>query len=331
MEVNDQSSEQSNPGYDWLATDAEVADVASRLGIPLAPGDVREITESFSRIFVFGGDDGEQRVLKIRARWMTEGRIGFEHALARHLRGHGLPMVAPLEIEGGCTWARVGDLFCEIAPHVDGRKAEQSLADVRLMGQLLGHFHVCVRSFDASLYEPPHFRNQVEPRELEQEVTQLPQQLRERWEELVACYERQGVPSLPQVIRHGDYHPWNMLFSQDEPRGIAALFDLDMSAWGPRIYDVSYAIFFLRNLHPEWNGEGWSTRYRQFIEGYAETCGMPIREDEAAVVPLLMECIAFGFVAQAQAEDAESHSANYTALVEWLESWRPELTGMLGG
>lgn len=331
MEVNDQSSEQSDPLYDWLATDAEVADVASYLGVSLAPGDAREITESFSRIFVFGEDDGNQRALKIRARWMTEGRIGFEHALARHLRDHGLPMVAPLEIEGDSTWARVGDLFCEIARYVDGRKAEQSLADVRLMGQLLGHFHACVRSFDAGLYEPPHFRNQVEPRELEQEVTQLPQQLRERWEELVACYERQGVPSLPQVIRHGDFHPWNILFSRDEPSQVAALFDLDMAAWGPRVYDTSYAIFFLRNLHPKWNGESWNTRYRQFVEGYVETTGTPLEADEAAVVPLLMECIAFGFVAQAQAEDVESHSANYTALAEWLESCGPELTLMHRG
>jgi len=320
----------SNPGYDWLATDAEVADVASHLGISLAPGDAREITESFSRIFVLGGD-GEQRVLKIRARWMTEGRIGFEHALARHLRDHGLPIVAPLEIEGGSTRARVGDLYCEIARYVDGRKAEQSLADVRRMGELLGRFHACVRSFDADLYEPPHFRNQVEPRELEQEAAQLAHPLRERWQELVDCYDRQQVSSLPRIMRHGDFHPWNMLFSQDEPSRIAALLDLDMAAWGPRIYDVSYTIFFLRNLHPECNADGWNTRYRQFIEGYAEMSGMPIRDDEAAAVPLLMECIAFGFVAQAQAEDAERHLANYTALVEWLESCGPELTVMLRG
>lgn len=346
--MSNQSSKNPHQDHYWLATDAEVEQVASYLGISLSPGNATEITQNFSRIFLFGEDDGEQRVLKIRARWMTEGRIRFEHALAGHLRDHGLPTVVPLAIRDGPTWAKAGDLYCEIAPFVDGREAGPILADVRLMGELLGHFHRCSRDFNPSLYKPPHFQNQVEPRDLETEVQQLSQQAGEmenstsekigsvctRWKELADCYERQAV-SLPHVIRHGDFHPWNLLFSRTEPGRIAALFDLDMSAPGPRVYDISYAIFFLRPLHPERNGGEWDARYRQFIEGYAETSGLPFIENEVAAVSLLIKCIALQFMVR-KAVEAGIHGTetvqeyeNYVGVDDWLESWGAELADIL--
>lgn len=332
--MHGQSSEQSHPAHYWLATDAETAQVASHLSVSLAPGDAKELTENFSRIFLFDGSDGEQRVVKIRARWMTEKRLKFEHALAEHLRDCGLPMVAPVTDEQGCTWAKVGDLFCEVAPYIDGREASPVLADVRSMGTMLGHFHRCSVDLDDSLYEPPYFQNQVEPQELEAMVRQLGSDpLSARWKELADCYYSSAL-SLPQVLRHGDFHPWNLLFSRAEPGRITALFDLDMAAKGPRSYDISYAIFFLRNLHPECPAEGWHTRYRRFIESYADTSDTPFTEAEAEVVPLQIECIALHFLvikaADAGLEAAADEYEKYITVVDWLQTWGPKLTEILG-
>ena len=345
--MNDQSSEQPNPGYYWLATDEEAAQVASHLGISLAPSDAKQISGSYSRIFRFGGDGNEQRVLKIRARWMTEGRLRFEHALAGHLRDSGLPFVAPLADERGSTWANVGELYCEITPYVDGRAASPALADVHLMGELLGHFHRSSREFDSGAYEQPYFQNQAEPQELEPEVGQLLRQTSEmqtedaeriralcaRWKEMVDSYQGPNVSSLPRVLRDGDFHPWNLLFSRTESRSIVALFDLDMAAPGPRIYDISYAIHMLRGLFIGWNVENWDTRYREFIKSYMETDCVPLGEEEIAVVPLQIELIALGFLARTAADvgfqSAADEYEKYIAVVDWLKTWRPELTRIL--
>ena len=343
--VNKQSSEQPNTGRYWLATDAETAQVASHLGISLAAGDAEEIEANYSRVFVVNGDVAHRRVVKIRARWMTEARIKFEHALTLHLRDHGLPVVAPLTIEGDSTWAQVGAFFCEIAPYVDGREASASLADVHLMGEILGRFHRSCHDFDLSLYTPPYFQNQAEPRDLDREVERLRRQVEEmdsgdsdraqafcvRREELNTLYQTQCA-SLPRVIRHGDLHPWNLLFSRSEPARIAALFDLDMSATGPRIFDISYAIYMLRRLHPESHLDGWDTRYRRFVDAYAGSSGEPLTEDEVAVVALQIECIILGFLLRTAAyagfQKAAGECEEYAEIVNWLET--PELTKVIG-
>lgn len=321
----------------WLATDEEVTQVASHLGISLAPDSSAELTENFSRVFSFDSGKDGKRVLKIRAKWATEKRIKFEHALARHLHNCGLPMVVPLDLGNSCTWVQVGDFYCEIVQYVDGREAKQNLIDVILMGELLGCFHKHSNGNDIELYEPPHFQNQMDPQYLESEFREFcqrvgiknadskglyldPQQMHalcERWERLNKLHQNH-CNAMPQVIRHGDFHPWNLLFSPVEPDKILALFDLDMAAKGPRIFDVSYALFFLRNLHPEQDGEEWNTRYSEFIKGYEQANEQPLSGEEVEVISLFIECIAFGFLVRANAQEAIDEYNIFTNTCSWL-------------
>jgi Ser/Thr protein kinase RdoA (MazF antagonist) len=339
-----------HPHSYWLATDEEVERVASDLGISLAGDTSRDISGSFSRLFVFGGEENDRRVLKIRARWMTEGRLSFEHALAVHMHNCDLPMVVPLADLHGCTWAKVGELYCETAPFVDGRNASPDHADVRQIGALLGRFHGCSRDFGHSSYEPPHFQNQAEPEEMQMLVekscrqnetqcspidSEVVREIRGRWNELVDCLDTRSISSLPQVMRHGDFHPWNLLFSRTEPSRIIALFDLDMSARGPRVYDISYAIHMLRRLFIGWKVDDWGSRYRQFVEGYTETSNAPLNEEEIAAATLFIECIALHFwmleAAGGSTQKAAEEREEYVAITDWLKSWGAELTKTLGG
>ena len=91
-----------------------------------------------------------------------------------------------------------------------------------------------------------------------------------------------------EVIVHGDYVPYNLVFSREQVVGI---FDLDYARPGPRTFDLSYAIYRFAPLASA--HDGWGTlperaaRVRLFCEAYGlDACS--VAESVAAVVPRLL-------------------------------------------
>jgi hypothetical protein len=103
------------------------------------------------------------------------------------------------------------------------------------------------------------------------------------------------LPALPnaEVIVHGDYAPYNLVFSGDKVVGI---FDLDYARPGPRIHDISSA---LHRFAPLGTGDDvWGTteeraaRVRLFCASYGlDACSPP--ESVAAVVPRLLDHVSY--------------------------------------
>jgi Ser/Thr protein kinase RdoA (MazF antagonist) len=188
---------------------------------------------------------------------MEESRICFEHALAQHLAESGLPVAAPLSIDGNRTWVQVDGFFCEVFPYIRGRQGRPRVQDAQLAGRLLGRFHQAMNSFDRP-YQPPPMQNQPAPADLSERVTWLRERLSisapeteglsegslntlwARWQAL----EGVRFGDLPKTYRHGDYHLWNILYALDEPTHVAALLDFDLINHGSRIYDISCGLFF---------------------------------------------------------------------------------------
>jgi Phosphotransferase enzyme family len=107
-----------------------------------------------------------------------------------------------------------------------------------------------------------------------------------------------------EVIVHGDYAPYNLVFSGEQVVGI---FDLDYARPGPRRFDLSYAIYRFAPLASA--HDGWGTlperaaRVRLFCESYGlDACS--VAESVAAVVPRLL-----GHVAYMRAEAAGDNEA----------------------
>lgn len=107
-----------------------------------------------------------------------------------------------------------------------------------------------------------------------------------------------------EVIVHGDYAPYNLVFSGEQ---VVGLFDLDYARPGPRTYDLSYAIYRFAPLTSA--HDGWGTtaeraaRVRLFCESYGlDACGLAA--SVAAVVPRLL-----GHVAYMRAEAAAGTEA----------------------
>ena len=107
-----------------------------------------------------------------------------------------------------------------------------------------------------------------------------------------------------EVVVHGDYAPYNLVFSGDQ---VVGLFDLDYARPGQRTYDLSYALYRFAPLSSA--HDGWGTiperaaRAQLFCESYGlDAC--TVSESVAAVVPRLL-----GHVAYMRAEAAAGHAA----------------------
>ena len=163
-----------------------------------------------------------------------------------------------------------------------------------------------------------------------------------RWGELREAYPDHSS-SLLRVWRHGDFHLWNVLFVEDDPPAIAAVYDLDMAARGLRVFDVSYALFFLRHALKARHGDAgedvgrWRPVYEAFGRGYEEGSGSPLSAGETALVPLQIECIAINFLLCNVALETTVEGARrvfgveYQSVVDWLGQAGPTLTDTLIG
>jgi Ser/Thr protein kinase RdoA (MazF antagonist) len=302
------------------ANDAEIAEALSRLGADARHSEDMAEGQG-NRLCRFLGPEGELRVLRIRTRWVTEKRIGFEHAFAAHLSADGLPAVLPLPVDGRRTWLKVGDFLCEVLPFIQGCRPALTPAHARLAGALLADFHRSGSAFNMGKYEPPAEVIQLEPHQLEpllQPLRQLARggmaegmpaparrelfrALEQRWEKLRRRYP-QGAEDLPKTMRHGDFHPWNLLYSDAGSLRIVALLDLDMLEVGTRIYDVSYAVYTLLwgLLMQDGGAPGDFAAHRPvyeaFVSAYLAATDTPVTAEEVGLMPMQIECVALRFV-----------------------------------
>ena len=106
--------------------------------------------------------------------------------------------------------------------------------------------------------------------------------MRDWWRRALSEWPLARVDALPVGWAHGDYHGRNMVFVQDEMRG---LFDFDAVNRGPLVFDVAYGTYMFGR---EARG---STRLRDavarvFLDVYAGE--RPLTREELAACPMLL-------------------------------------------
>jgi Ser/Thr protein kinase RdoA (MazF antagonist) len=343
--------------FDWVPTDAQVAEAFAHLDVPAAD-EPKEFRGSFNRVFHYTDAEGRCRVLRLRPKWLTERRVRFEHALANHLAGQGVPVLPPVLLHGGGTWMKVGDCYAEVYPFVAGREGHPVAQDAYLSGAVLAQFHRGSLSLDRSLYESPKVGNQLGALELLSMLEELNApaardeplaSLLPRAQPTLDCarsrvrelYARDGGGSLPATMRHGDPHIWNFLYSDEEPPQVLTLLDLDMAAEGPRIFDVNYALYFLvqstaSGYDPPSRGGAWRPLCGQFMRGYAGSTDIGIVSAEAAVASLQMHCVALHFLywdimRMANQNGLAVACQRYRSIAGWLDEHEAELSEVVAG
>ncbi len=202
-----------------------------------ADGRLLPLNSYENRVYQVWLEDGSSRVLKFYrpGRWSGE-QIEEEHAFARELAEHEIPVVAPLY-----TGSHGGFAFA-LYPRRGGRAPE--LDDPKVLewiGRFIGRIHAVgasrVFDFRGSL-NPGTFGE--EPRAFLLATNFIPPDLLEAWKAATEqalngvkhCYQRAGTGK--NIRLHGDCHPGNILWTPDGPHFV----DLDDARMGPAMQDL---------------------------------------------------------------------------------------------
>lgn len=210
-------------------------------GIDLRPGE-RFMNSLENRVILGEDARGRSWVAKFYrpGRWSYR-QVAEEHRFLRELRRAGLPVAAPVEVDGGYarTVGRIGGILFGVFPALAGRIPDEvnwMIADAA--GELLGRIH---RVGDQREFR---WRPRLTPEEwalapletLRQEAV-IPADLMSdfcRAAEDLARKVRPLFADLETTRIHGDYHRANLLWGP----GGASVVDFDDSVEGPPVHDV---------------------------------------------------------------------------------------------
>lgn len=224
-----------------------------------------------NRVYQLGLEAGGFCVVKFYrpGRW-SDAAILEEHRFVAQLVQREIPVVAPQEIPGHGTLARLGGQRFAVFPRQGGHAPELDDPDtLTLMGRLIGRIH------GVGATEPfrhrPHLNpetfgrsaraflldNRIIPAELETVYRQVVDQALAGVER---CYRRAGKVGLLRL--HGDCHGGNVLWTDDGPHFV----DFDDSRMGPAIQDLWMLLSGdARSMAVQWERirEGYET-FRDF-------------------------------------------------------------------
>ena len=193
--------------------------------------------------------------------------VAFDAAFRRFLRGRGVPAVAPVLTIDGTDGVSSADGFWELSEYEEGRPHRPADAgQVRGLARTLANLHRVSREFRAQrtwdrplrqfelaapgvpssprIDDPRSMRAGLELvlQGLDAAARQTVERMRRLVDAVEAAYSGPAYDPLDRYVIHGDLHPSNLLFEEDD--GVRALFDFDWSAPAPRVRDLADAIWF---------------------------------------------------------------------------------------
>jgi len=227
--------------YDSLLPDT-VLDAVEAQGYAVS-GVMLALNSYENRVYQLGLNDGTFIVAKFYrpGRW-SDAAIHEEHAFSLQLEEAEIPVVAPLRADNGQTLHEFAGFRFALFPRRGGRPPELEQPDTLLrLGHFLGRLHAVGEQ--QSFQHRPAIdiaRLGEEPRQFLLDHDFLPETYRQQYHDLTEALlqrvseEFAAVDSLHTLRLHGDFHPGNILWTDQGPH----IVDLDDCASGPAVQDL---------------------------------------------------------------------------------------------
>lgn len=189
-------------------------------------------------------------VIRVHSGLSSKNHINAQKVVLRKLKRERIP----LNTKTGSYVSKLHNRFVQLTPFVKGIPFQFSKEQAYQCGSILRKFHDTL--MDEKEIPAPFWSNYPSCEVLKQGIDRLKEQQRELHEpslikEVEKLYQivmEQWLPkanSLTKVIIHADWHPWNVLF--DNNNKVKCILDFDFLQKGERIHDISYFLWAIRN------------------------------------------------------------------------------------
>ncbi len=248
-------------------------------------------------------------LLKRRAVGHDEhSRVVFAHTVQATLAEHRFPVAGLVSTTEGTTLVQHEGRIYELFRFITGKRFDKSNPAASEAGRVLAHFHSILLS---NKKEPVvgngtfHHSQQI-PEVLDsisqvltsyEEASALEgiddtvEYIRGQYENSAKKVQNLEWNSLGSQLVHGDWHPGNMLYADNE---IIAVIDFDSLRFQPRITDVANgALQFSMRMGTAEKVESWGEGFRghtiqSFVQAYDQFSQIPLFASERAMIPDLM-------------------------------------------
>jgi homoserine kinase type II len=244
-------------------------------------------------------------IFKRRAKGRNDlAKVTFTHQIQQILADRGFPLPGLVPTREGKTILVLDSNVYEMFRYVGGGGYDGSLKATRSAGRTLASLHSLLADFHSEFHPPSgsyHKASSI-PKAMRTTISVLPLEKRPpikavkgmtRWlaESYRFCGEQvdaAGLSLWPKQIVHGDWHPGNMLFCDQE---IAAVVDYDAARLQQRVIDLAngalqFSIIGGGDDIALWLDEVDLPRFVAFMQGYVEVS--PVSSQELRAVPFLM-------------------------------------------
>ncbi|MFO7945844.1 MAG: phosphotransferase [Armatimonadota bacterium] len=209
-----------------------------------------------------------QFVLKRRnPRYCGPGEREYDHHVMHRLYRSGLPVPKVVHTREASRWVEYRDKTYELFEFIDATThIARNDAQVAEAGAVLVQFHQATKALDppgqkhfGRFWDPADARNFLErfiqQAHSDEKSASDPPDAAKALEELITVCEdvARHVPDstysdLPSPIIHGDWHPWNVSWSDDT---IAGIFDFDWVDRQPRLVDIADGLLYFCPLRED--------------------------------------------------------------------------------
>lgn len=232
-------------------------------------------------------------------RYLTESmpieRIKFIEDMLLCLKEASIPVVNAIKNESNEYFSIKNHRMVQVYPYIEGTRFEFRPEYIKSNACMLSNFHTALSKFkpgplpDKSIC-PTEENLQNRLHQLYQHKDTISQTSLEKvnflYNTLFELWNQVDQHRLLDTIIHDDWHPWNLIYSEEGE--VKCILDFDYVRPGKRIYDVAYCLYW---IYMRSSNDMRQNNLKMFIEGYKG-----LTSEEKNILPLVLAKVGLFFI-----------------------------------